>query len=181
VTQFNRNKHLTFWTGYEYYGQHLHEGQDQSFVPTPAMMQGDLSLTTIASALNVDSTAMLANCSGPGSVNEEFSNLGGVGVSPGWNSTASSAPFNEVSFGKANFGTVASGGNGTGALSAALLGATACNSGLDFKTPAGTSTVTIYASADPYQSGSTTKTLACSTLGTYPCSQTAFKVNVTVK
>lgn len=95
-TQFNRNKRLTFWAGYEYYGQKVYQGQNQTFVPTPAMMQGDLSLPTIAKALNVDQTALLANCSGPGSVSEAYSNLGGVCVSPGWGvTTASSAPKDE--------------------------------------------------------------------------------------
>jgi sugar lactone lactonase YvrE len=68
-----------------------------------------------------------------------------------------------------------------GAMSAAIMGATACGSSTNFTTPTGTSAVTVYASADPYQSGSTTKTVACSTINKYPCSQQAFKVNVTVQ
>jgi len=67
-----------------------------------------------------------------------------------------------------------------GALSAGMLGVTAC-SGTSFTTPKGTSTVTVYAAADPYKSGSTTNTVACSTINTYPCAQQVFKVNVTVQ
>jgi hypothetical protein len=74
-----------------------------------------------------------------------------------------------------------------GALSAGIVGATACSSnGAAFKTPVGKSTVTVYASADPFALKSngtvdTTTTVQCKTINTSPCSQQTFNVNVTVQ
>jgi hypothetical protein len=74
-------------------------------------------------------------------------------------------------------------------LGISALGMGACSSGVSFATPKGTSTVTVYAWADPFQAGSTTNTVACginSTTGKpdptlAPCSQTSFQVAVTVQ
>lgn len=76
-----------------------------------------------------------------------------------------------------------------GALAIAASGLTACSSGATFVTPTGASTVTVYASADPYAAGSTTTTQACGinpatnvsdpTLA--PCSQQTYLVALTVK
>jgi hypothetical protein len=69
-----------------------------------------------------------------------------------------------------------------GALSAGIMGATACSSnGVAFKTPTGASTVTVYAFADPFVSGTSGSTVQCKTINTSPCSQQTFKVNVTVQ
>jgi hypothetical protein len=72
-----------------------------------------------------------------------------------------------------------------GALSAGIMSATACSKGgVAFKTPAGTSTVTVYASSDPYvynSDGTVKGTLQCTTINTSPCSQQTFSVNVTIQ
>jgi sugar lactone lactonase YvrE len=77
-----------------------------------------------------------------------------------------------------------------GVLSAGILGSTGCTSGLAFATPTGTSTVTVNAWSDPYQSGSTSNTQACTVPGSnpsvinptlYPCSGQTFQLSVTVQ
>ena len=52
-THFNRKKSLVFFVGYEYYDQNAPSALATAFVPTPAMIGGDLSTAAIASALNV--------------------------------------------------------------------------------------------------------------------------------
>jgi len=52
-TRFNKSKKLVFWTGFEYYGQSASQGLLTAFIPSAAMMSGDLSTATIAKALNV--------------------------------------------------------------------------------------------------------------------------------
>jgi hypothetical protein len=76
-------------------------------------------------------------------------------------------------------------------LAGAATGLMACNSGIAFATPAGTSTVTVYASADPYLSVANNTTQSCgiipgSTPPTAspklaPCSQQTFQVSLTVQ
>jgi hypothetical protein len=76
-------------------------------------------------------------------------------------------------------------------LAASATGLTACSSTAANLTPTGTSTVTVYANADPYQSGSTTATQSCGTAtvggvttaspALTPCSQQSFKVSLTVQ
>jgi sugar lactone lactonase YvrE len=76
-------------------------------------------------------------------------------------------------------------------LAASAFTLTACSSGVRFATPAGTSTVTIYASADPFTSGSTSTTQACGIIpgsnpataspALAPCSQQTFLIDLTVQ
>lgn len=68
-----------------------------------------------------------------------------------------------------------------GAFSACLLGASGCGTGATFTTPKGTSAITVTAFADPFATGSTSTTVACSSISSYPCSEQTFKVNVTVQ
>jgi sugar lactone lactonase YvrE len=68
-----------------------------------------------------------------------------------------------------------------GAMSACMMGATGCASSVAFATPKGTSTVTVNAYADPFISGTSGNTVACTTSATSPCSMTSFKVNLTVQ
>jgi hypothetical protein len=76
-------------------------------------------------------------------------------------------------------------------LGVSATGLTACNgiNGIQYPTPTGKSTITVYASSDPFTSGSTTVTQACGinpttklgdpTLG--PCSQKTYQVTLTVQ
>jgi hypothetical protein len=70
-----------------------------------------------------------------------------------------------------------------GVLSAGILASTGCNSisAPPFATPSGSKTVTVYASADPFKSGTGGDTVLCSTINTSPCSQKVFQVSVTVQ
>lgn len=63
-------------------------------------------------------------------------------------------------------------------LSGALTG---CGGSVSTNTAPTTQTITVYASADPYSSLTSQSTVTCSTASTYPCSQQAFQVSVTVK
>ena len=81
-TNFNKNKELVFWTGFEYYGQDASQGLLTAFIPTPAMMAGDLSNNTIASALHVDPTEMATNCSADYNIGSKYTNVGGMCYSP---------------------------------------------------------------------------------------------------
>lgn len=74
-----------------------------------------------------------------------------------------------------------------GAISAGVLGTSACNAG-GYKVWQGTTPVTVYAWSDPYTSGSTNTTQACGVnaagnpdTSVAPCSKQAFTVNVTVQ
>lgn len=79
-------------------------------------------------------------------------------------------------------------------IAALLLGVSAiamgaCSSGVQFATPKGTSTVTVYAWSDPFQAGSTSNTMACGVNpsthladpSSAPCAQSSFQVSVTVQ
>jgi len=76
-----------------------------------------------------------------------------------------------------------------GTVSACIMGATACSDNAALKTPKGTSTVTVYATADPYvySNGTVSSSELCTTTVdgkpqyNYPCSHQAFNVNVTVQ
>jgi hypothetical protein len=68
-TNFNHNKKLTFFLGFEDYNQTIAEGAApggsgllQSFIPTAAMLGGDLTPATIASALNVSVPVLTTAC-----------------------------------------------------------------------------------------------------------------------
>jgi hypothetical protein len=92
-THFNRRKQLTFYTGLEYYGQKANSlgpngGPFFAFIPTPAMLKGDLSPASIASALNVSTSDLLANCTSGQTQSAAYSNLAGVCYSPGSNGSA---------------------------------------------------------------------------------------------
>ncbi len=65
----------------------------------------------------------------------------------------------------------------------AVTGLTACGTSAQFLTPAGTSTVTVVAYEQPFQTGSTTLTQACpmNDPTQSPCAEQTFKVSVTVK
>jgi hypothetical protein len=67
-------------------------------------------------------------------------------------------------------------------LTFGLSALTGCTSGDVFTTPKGNSTVKVYASADPYVTGSTTATQACvNGPAQSPCAQQAFNVTLTVQ
>jgi sugar lactone lactonase YvrE len=76
-------------------------------------------------------------------------------------------------------------------LGVSACGLMACNNGVQYVTPAGTSTVTVYADADPYASGSTTATQPCGTIpgsnppmgspALAPCSQQVYQISLTVQ
>jgi hypothetical protein len=81
-THFNHSKRLVFWAGYEYYGQHTYNGVATAFVPTPAMLAGDLSTDSIASALNVTDTGLLTGCKDINDVTEAYLNVAGICATP---------------------------------------------------------------------------------------------------
>lgn len=74
-------------------------------------------------------------------------------------------------------------------LGISVIGLGACSSGVQFATPKGTSTVTVYAWSDPFQAGSTSNTMACGVNpsthqpdpSSAPCSQASFQVSVIVQ
>lgn len=69
-------------------------------------------------------------------------------------------------------------------LAGSASGLLACSSGASFVTPSGTSTVTVYASADPYATSADDTTKPCGVTGdptSAPCSQQSFQVSLTVK
>jgi len=86
-TNFNANKHLTFWAGYEYYDQLTNtngsfSGPQYAFIPNAGMLGGNFSNANIASAFNVNAADLLAGCSEPYSVTAAYSNIGGDCYSP---------------------------------------------------------------------------------------------------
>jgi hypothetical protein len=85
-TSFNRNKHLLFWAGYEYYGQQIFNGVTTAFVPTARMLGGDLSPDALGAkdALNVNAADLLTNCSNASTQTARYENIGGICVSPGF-------------------------------------------------------------------------------------------------
>ncbi len=98
-TDFNHNKKLTFFFGFEVYNQTVPDGQAstaagllQGFVPTPAMLGGDLTPGTIASALNVSESQLVTACpnfyTNNGGTAGSLGNSQGVCYSPGFANTA---------------------------------------------------------------------------------------------
>jgi hypothetical protein len=86
-THFNDNKHLTFWAGYEQYVQTSNAngsfgGPTFGFIPTPAMLSGNLSYASLGSALNVPAAGISAGCTPDYSVIAIYSNIGGDCHSP---------------------------------------------------------------------------------------------------
>ena len=89
-TNFNHSKKLTFFTAFEYYDQTAPDGNENglllSFIPTPAMLAGNLNPSTIASALNISTADLAADCpnfytsSGP---TGSLGNSDGVCTTPG--------------------------------------------------------------------------------------------------
>jgi hypothetical protein len=97
-TDFNHNKKLTFFFGFEVYDQTVPDGQAstgagllQGFVPTPAMLAGDLTPGTIATALNVPGGEQALTTACPnfytnnGGTAGSLGNSQGVCYSPGFN------------------------------------------------------------------------------------------------
>jgi sugar lactone lactonase YvrE len=69
-----------------------------------------------------------------------------------------------------------------GALSAGIMGSIGCSNGISYVTPKGTSTVTVYAYADTYVTGTTNNTTStCTASNVYPCSKQAISVSVLVQ
>jgi hypothetical protein len=70
-----------------------------------------------------------------------------------------------------------------GVLSAGIMGSIGCSNGISYATPKGTSTVTVYAYADTYATGTTNNTTSTCTSGSsvYPCSKQAISVSVLVQ
>ena len=81
-TGFNKNKRLVFFTGYEYYGQHPFNSVVKAFVPSAAMMGGDLSAATIGHELGIDPAVLTTNCPASYTQSETFSSIGGLCYSP---------------------------------------------------------------------------------------------------
>jgi hypothetical protein len=67
-TRFNHSKKLIFWAGFEIYRQQQYVGLDEDFIPSPAMVGGNLSTASLASALNVSAANLTAKCSGPSNI-----------------------------------------------------------------------------------------------------------------
>ena len=89
-TNFNRNKKLTFFTGFEYYDQTIFDQLLESFIPTADMLKGDLSNDVIDTALNVPSGTSKTQCPQfytTSSVQGQpgLGNSGGICYSPGLN------------------------------------------------------------------------------------------------
>ncbi len=68
-TDFNHSKKLTFFAGFEVYNQTVPEGQAsspsgllQGFIPTPAMLAGNITPATISSALNISQSQLTTTC-----------------------------------------------------------------------------------------------------------------------
>ncbi len=93
-THFNEKKSLVFWTGFEYYGQDASQGLATAFIPTSAMMNGDLSTASIAKALNVSATDLAANCSADYSQSPTYNNIGGLCWSPNGSTDQTGATVN---------------------------------------------------------------------------------------
>ncbi|MDR3747762.1 MAG: carboxypeptidase-like regulatory domain-containing protein [Acidobacteriota bacterium] len=86
-THFNENKKLTFWAGYEQYVQSSNAngsfgGPTFAFVPTPAMVKGDLSYASLGQAFNVPASDLATNCAVDYAIGQNYSNIGGDCHSP---------------------------------------------------------------------------------------------------
>jgi hypothetical protein len=86
--KFNQNKHMTFWVGFEYYGQQNVYGLATALVPSIGvksayssgsynMLGGDFSANALADLLNISTTDLTSNCSADYSVNSVLSNVAG--------------------------------------------------------------------------------------------------------
>jgi hypothetical protein len=88
-TRFNQSKRLVFWTGYELYRQDAYNSLVEAFVPTPAMLKGDLRFATLADALNVsvgdsptDVNGIQYNCASTNVSAWAWTNIGSICHSP---------------------------------------------------------------------------------------------------
>lgn len=81
-TNFNHKKNLVFWVGFEYYGQEDPNSLATSFIPSTAMLGGDLSSTTLAKALNVSEPDLVANCPNDYTQSPTYDQIGGDCWSP---------------------------------------------------------------------------------------------------
>jgi hypothetical protein len=85
-TNFNAQKKLVFWVGFEGYRQLSPEATSTAFVPSPAMLTGDLSSSTIAAALGTGSgitgTDLSTNCPADWNVTALYNAIGGICYSP---------------------------------------------------------------------------------------------------
>jgi hypothetical protein len=92
-TEFNKSKKLTFWVGYEQYEQTTNtngtfSGPTFAFIPTPAMLGGDLSYDTLAKAFNTPADAsgslpgLTTGCNTDYAIAAAYSNIGGDCHSP---------------------------------------------------------------------------------------------------
>jgi len=87
-TNFNKNRKLLFWAGYEYFWQNLGSSAPlQSYVPTPAMRAGNFSASDAANA------ALCSSAGGIGSSQTNFCNdLSGTVAPDGTHITGSQIP-----------------------------------------------------------------------------------------
>jgi hypothetical protein len=89
-TNFNKSKKLIFWAGYESYRQAVPQALLKAFVPpgpgsTYDMLDGDLSVNSIASALNVTASDLQdpnKGCTSYASPGTLFQNMGGLCYTP---------------------------------------------------------------------------------------------------
>jgi hypothetical protein len=86
-THFNENKHLAFWVGYEQYVQKGNTngtfgGPTFGFIPTPAMLGGDMSYLALGQAFNVSPQDLADNCNPDWGIEGVYANLGGDCTSP---------------------------------------------------------------------------------------------------
>jgi len=94
-TDFNHNRKLRFFTGFEFYKQNVFYQLLQAFIPTPRMLSGDLTPASIASAINVDPNVLQKTCPNFYTTNganglansPTLSNSGGFCYSPGASGT----------------------------------------------------------------------------------------------
>jgi hypothetical protein len=119
-TNFNHSKKLTFFTGFEVYRQNVFQQTLTSFIPTAAMLGGDLTPKSIAAALNVSQSVLTTQC--PNFYTSgTLSAVGGICYSPGYNNSSTyTQQYQQI-----NAGTISANGqcdlNATPALSAGCL------------------------------------------------------------
>ncbi len=108
-TNFNHSKKLTFFTGFEYYKQRKFDQTLLSFIPTPAMLGGDLTPQSIARALNVDVPTVTSQCAAFYSTSSSGSTatlngLGGICYSPGLSETTYTQQYQKIAGGNVGGG-----------------------------------------------------------------------------
>jgi hypothetical protein len=81
-TRFNHNKRLIFWAGFERYQQQTYAGLLKAFIPSSAMLGGDLSTTSLGAALHVSPTDLASNCTSASGISALYNNVGGLCYSP---------------------------------------------------------------------------------------------------